>query len=195
MAKQKRPKKSENFSEWYTSVLIDSEFIDYSPVSGAIVFRPNSYFAWEEIRKATDLMFKNSGIQNVYFPMFIPERLLEKEKEHVEGFSPEVAWVTQAGSTKLEERLAIRPTSETIMYEVAARWIKSWRDLPLRMNQWNNVVRWEFRHPTPFLRSREFLWNEGHTIFATREEAEAEREEILGIYSTILKDYLALPGI
>lgn len=195
MPSQKRPKKSDNFSEWYTSVLIDSGFVDYSPVSGIIVFRPDSYFAWEKIRDVTDALFKKSGIQNVYFPLFIPEHLLEKEKEHVEGFSPEVAWVTHAGSSKLDERLAVRPTSETIMYDVAAGWIKSWRDLPLRMNQWNNVVRWEFRHPTPFLRSREFLWNEGHTIFATKEEADLERDEILGIYETVLKDYLALPGI
>ncbi len=195
MSEQKRPKKSENFSEWYTQVLIDSKFIDYSPVSGAIVFRASSYFAWDMIRSATDVLFKKAGIQDFYFPLFIPEHLLEKEKEHVEGFSPEVAWVTHAGNTKLEERLAIRPTSETIMYEIVSKWIRSWRDLPLRMNQWNNVVRWEFRHPTPFLRSREFLWNEGHTIFATREEAAAERDEVLGIYNKILKEYLALPGI
>ena len=195
MPNNKRAKKSENFSDWYTSVLIDSGFIDYSPVSGMIVFRPDSYFAWETIRDAIDVQFKKSGIQNVYFPLLIPEKLLEKEKEHVEGFSPEVAWVTHTGKSKLDERLAIRPTSETIMYEVVKKWIKSWRDLPLRMNQWNNVVRWEFKHPTPFLRSREFLWNEGHTIFATKEEAEAERDEVLGIYERALKDYLAMPGI
>jgi prolyl-tRNA synthetase len=195
MPNDKRAKKSENFSEWYTSVLIDSGFIDYSPVSGMIVFRPDSYFAWEIIRDAVDTQFKKSGIQNVYFPLLIPEKLLEKEKEHVEGFSPEVAWVTHAGKSKLDERLAIRPTSETIMYEVVKKWIKSWRDLPLRMNQWNNVVRWEFKHPTPFLRSREFLWNEGHTIFATKEEADAERDEVLGIYERVLKDYIAMPGI
>ncbi len=187
MSDQKRPKKNENFSEWYTRVLIDSKFIDYSPVSGVIVFRAPSYFAWDTIRSATDALFKKAGIQDMYFPLFIPEHLLEKEKEHVEGFSPEVAWVTETGSSKLSERLAVRPTSETIMYDIVSKWVRSWRDLPLRMNQWNNVVRWEFKHPTPFLRSREFLWNEGHTIFATREEAEAERDEI--------KDYLALPGI
>jgi prolyl-tRNA synthetase len=126
--------------------------------------------------------------------LFIPERLLRKEAEHIEGFSPEVAWVTQAGDTLLDERLAIRPTSEAVMYEVVSRWIRSWRDLPLRLNQWNNVVRWEFRHPTPFLRSREFLWNEGHTLFATKEEADAERDQILGIYKMITEEFLALPG-
>jgi prolyl-tRNA synthetase len=187
-------KKSEDFDEWYTQVLIRSEIADYSPVSGCMVFRPLGYAIWEEIQKATDSRFREAGIQNVYFPLFIPERLLKKEAEHVEGFSPEVAWVTQAGNTQLEERLAIRPTSEAVMYEVISRWVRSWRDLPLRLNQWNNVVRWEFKHPTPFLRTREFLWNEGHSAFATREEAAAEREEILSIYKTITEEYLALPG-
>ena len=187
-------RKSEDFDEWYTQVLIRSEISDYSPVSGCMVFRPLGYAIWEEIQKATDSMFRNAGIQNVYFPLFIPERLLKKEAEHVEGFSPEVAWVTQAGNSPLEERLAIRPTSETVMYEVISRWIRSWRDLPLRLNQWNNVVRWEFKHPTPFLRTREFLWNEGHSAFATKKDAAAERDEILSIYRTITEEYLALPG-
>ncbi|MGC8585972.1 MAG: proline--tRNA ligase [Candidatus Micrarchaeia archaeon] len=188
-------KKEENFSDWYQQVIINSEFADYSAVSGMIVFRPMAYFAWDTIRSATSELFKKSGILDVYFPLFIPERFLEKEKEHVEGFSPEVAWVTHAGKSKLDERLAVRPTSETIMYPSFAKWIRSWRDLPMRYNQWNSVVRWEFKHPTPFLRSREFLWNEGHTVFATREDAEAERDVILGIYAKILKEYLALPGI
>ncbi len=187
-------KKEENFDEWYTQVILKSEMADYSPVSGCLVYRPSGYAIWENLQRATDAEFKAVGIQNTYFPLFIPERLLKKEQEHVKGFSPEVAWVTQAGDSKLDERLAIRPTSETIMYEVAARWIRSWRDLPLRLNQWNNVVRWEFRHPTPFLRSREFLWNEGHTFFATKEEADAEKDQILGIYGRITEDYLALPG-
>jgi len=152
-------RKSENFDEWYTQVILKSELADYSPVSGCIVFRPSGYAIWEAIQRETDKEFKKIGIQNTYFPIFIPERLLKKEQEHVQGFSPEVAWVTHAGDSKLEERLAIRPTSETLMYEVISRWVRSWRDLPLRLNQWNNVVRWEFRHPTPLLRSREFLWN------------------------------------
>ncbi len=188
-------KKEENFSEWYTQIISKSEFVDYTAVSGALAFRPDGYYAWEVIQRAMDDMFKAVGITNVYFPLLIPEKLLNKEKEHVEGFTPEVAWVTHAGSSKLDERLAVRPTSETIMYDSYAKWIRSWRDLPLRYNQWNSVVRWEFKHPTPLLRSREFLWQEGHTAFATRAEAEAERDVILGIYSSILKDYIALPGI
>jgi prolyl-tRNA synthetase len=187
-------KKNENFDEWYTQVIIKAELADYSPVSGCMVYRPAGYAIWENIQKATDAEFKKAGITNSYFPIFIPERLLKKEAEHVQGFAPEVAWVTQAGSSELDERLAIRPTSETLMYEVVSKWIRSWRDLPLRLNQWNNVVRWEFRHPTPFLRSREFLWNEGHTLFATRAEADAERDEIMGIYRKITEECMALPG-
>lgn len=188
-------KKGENFSEWYVQVLIKSGFIDYSEVSGTIVLRPFAYFAWQEIKKVVDAQFKKDGIEDVYFPLFIPERLLMKEKEHMEGFNPEVAWVTEAGGEKFPERIAVRPTSEAIMYVSYAKWIRSWRDLPLRYNQWNNVVRWEFKHPTPFIRTREFLWNEGHSVFATREEADNERETILGIYNGVLKDYFALPGI
>jgi prolyl-tRNA synthetase len=188
-------RKSENFDEWYTQVVIRSELADYSPVSGCLVFRPLAYAIWEQIQRVTDERFKSVGIKNVYFPLLIPERLLKKEQEHVEGFAPQVAWVTETGDSKLDERLAIRPTSETIMYDSFSKWIRSWRDLPLRFNQWNNVLRWEFKHPTPFLRSREFLWNEGHTVFATKEEAEAEREQILGIYKDVTENYLALPGI
>ena len=187
-------KKGENFDEWYTQVILKAELADYSPVSGCMVYRPSGYAIWENVQKATDAEFKEAGIANSYFPIFIPERLLKKEAEHVQGFAPEVAWVTQAGGSELDERLAIRPTSETLMYEVVSKWIRSWRDLPLRLNQWNNVVRWEFRHPTPFLRTREFLWNEGHTLFATREDADAEREEIMGIYRRITEDFMALPG-
>lgn len=192
---KKRAKKSENFSEWYTSTLIDAGMLDYSSVSGMIVFMPDCYFVWEAIQRATDELFKEDGIQNAYFPLFIPERLLNKEKEHVEGFLPEVAWVTHAGETKLDERLAVRPTSEAIMYESFAKWIRSWRDLPLRLNQWNSVVRWEFKHPMLLIRNREFLWNEGHSVFANREEAMAERDRILGIYQIVIRDYLALSGI
>ena len=187
-------KKGENFDEWYTQVILKAELADYSPVSGCMVYRPSGYAIWENVQKATDAEFKEAGIANSYFPIFIPERLLKKEAEHVQGFAPEVAWVTQAGGSELDERLAIRPTSETLMYEVVSKWIRSWRDLPLRLNQWNNVVRWEFKHPTPFLRTREFLWNEGHTLFATREDADAEREEIMGIYRRITEDFMALPG-
>ena len=187
-------KKSENFDEWYTQVMLKAELADYSPVSGCMVFRPAGYAIWENIQNATDLEFKKAGIQNAYFPIFIPERLLKKEAEHVQGFAPEVAWVTEAGGSKLDEKLAIRPTSEAVMYEVVSRWIRSWRDLPLRLNQWNSVVRWEFKHPTPLLRTREFLWNEGHSLFATKEEADAERDEIMGIYRKITEEYMALPG-
>ncbi|MDA4122621.1 MAG: proline--tRNA ligase [Thaumarchaeota archaeon] len=188
-------KKAENFDDWYTQIILKSELADYSPVSGCLVYRPAGYAIWETIREATDKRFKAAGIQNAYFPLFIPERLLKKEQQHVEGFAPEVAWVTEAGNSKLEERLAIRPTSETIIYEVVKKWIRSWRDLPLRLNLWNSVVRWEFKHPTPFLRGREFLWNEGHTMFATKEEADAERDQILGIYREVTENYLALPGL
>ena len=188
-------KKSENITDWYTQVIVNSEFVDYSAVSGMMVYRPDSYFAWDTIKEATDKLFKEAGVQDVYFPLFIPERFLTKESEHVKGFSPEVAWITHAGQSELSERLAVRPTSETIMYDSFSRWIRSWRDLPIKFNIWASVVRWEFKHPTPLLRSREFLWNEGHSAFATLEEAEAERKVILDIYENILHDYLALPGI
>ncbi|HVA82950.1 MAG TPA: proline--tRNA ligase, partial [Candidatus Aquilonibacter sp.] len=147
------------------------------------------------IVEAVDREFKKMGIQDVYFPLFIPEKFFANEKEMVEGFTPEVAWVTHGGDSKLPEKLAIRPTSEPMMYPTYSKWIRSWRDLPLRYNQWNNVVRWEFKHPTPFIRSREFLWNEGHTVFATEKEALAERDLILSLYEKILKEYFALPGV
>ncbi len=188
-------KKASDFSEWYTQVLINSEFVDYSAVSGMLVYRPDSYFAWDTIKEATDKLFKEVGVQDVYFPILIPERFLLKEKEHIEHFSPEVAWVTHGGDTELGERLAVRPTSETIMYDSFSKWIRSWRDLPLLYNIWASVVRWEFKHPTPFLRNREFLWNEGHSVFASKEEADKERDVILGIYDKVLREYLALPGI
>ncbi len=188
-------KKSEDFSEWYTQMIQKADLADYSAVSGCIVYKPNSYAIWEKIVKECDHRFKLAGIKNAYFPLFIPESLLQKEAAHVEGFAPEVAWVTQGGDTKLGERLAVRPTSETIMYDSYSKWIRSHQDLPLRINQWNNVVRWEFKHPTPFLRGREFLWNEGHTCFASKEEAEAERDEIIGIYDEVCREFLALPSL
>lgn len=185
-------KKKENLSEWYTQVITKADLIDYSKVSGCIIYKPRSYEIWEKVKEETDKRFKKIGLKNAYFPLFIPESLLTKESEHLEGFAPEVAWVTHSGDTELGERLAVRPTSETIMYDTYSKWIRSYRDLPLRLNQWNNVVRWEFKHSTPFLRSREFLWNEGHTVFATKEEAEAEGDDILGIYGEILRDYMAI---
>ena len=188
-------KKGENFDEWYTQVMIHSKFVDYTKVSGCLAFRPDGYFAWEAIQAATDSLFKKEGILNTYFPLLIPKSLLAKEAEHIKGFSPEVAWVTRTGDSELSEHLAVRPTSETIMYDSISGWVRSWRDLPMRLNQWNSVLRWEFKHPTPLLRSREFLWNEGHSVFASQKEADAERDPILGIYLKILKDYLALPGI
>jgi prolyl-tRNA synthetase len=184
----------DEFSEWYTQAILKAGLVDYSPVSGCLIFKPDGYAIWEIIREETDKRFKKLGIKNAYFPLFIPESLLEKEAAHLKGFSPEVAWVTHAGNTKLAERLAIRPTSETIMYSAYAKWIRSWRDLPLKLNQWNNVVRWEFKHPIPFLRTREFLWNEGHTVYATRQEALKEEKEILGVYNEILRDYMAVAG-
>ncbi|MDE1833229.1 MAG: proline--tRNA ligase [Candidatus Micrarchaeota archaeon] len=188
-------KKGENFSEWYTQVLLKSEFVDYTAVSGAMAMRPDSYFVWESVQKFVDPRFKEMGIHNTSFPMLIPEKLLSKESAHVEGFSPEVAWVTKAGSSDLEERLAVRPTSEAIMYDTVSKWIRSWRDLPMKLNQWNSVVRWEFKHPTPFIRTREFLWNEGHTLYATEAEAAEERDRILSLYLEALRDHLAIPGI
>src|SRR3989338_7425678 len=188
-------KKAEDVSTWYTEVIQKSELADYTDVSGAIVFRPYSYEIWEKIVKAVDERIKKMGVKNAYFPLFIPERLLQKEAAHVQGFTPEVAWVTHAGNTKLDERLAVRPTSETIMYESYKNWIRSWRDLPLKINQWNNVVRWEFKHPVPFMRTREFLWNEGHTVFASKEEAEQECSEILDMYEDVLMEYFSLYGI
>src|SRR3989344_1415116 len=188
-------KKNEDFSEWYTQLIQKAELADYSAVSGCIIYKPNSYGIWEKIRDEVDRRFKAIGIKNAYFPLFIPEKLLQKEASHIKGFSPEVAWVTHAGNTKLEERIAVRPTSETIMYDSYSKWIRSHRDLPLRLNQWNNVVRWEFKHPTPFLLGREFLWNEGHTAFATKEAAEAEVLDILNEYSLIFEKLLTIPVI
>ncbi len=190
-----RTKKSTNFSAWYSEIIQKAELAEHSSVSGCLVYRPYAYSIWERIVAETDKRFKKIGIQNAYFPLLIPKKLLQKEQAHVKGFTPEVAWVTEAGSHKLDEPLAIRPTSETIMYESYSKWIRSWRDLPLRLNQWNNVIRWEFKHPTPFLRGREFLWNEGHTAFATEKESIAEKNQILGIYHEVTEDIMALPGI
>ncbi len=185
----------DEFSDWFTQIMLKADLADYTEVSGCIVFKPAAYEIWEKIKQETDCRFKKLGIKNAYFPLLIPEKFLSKEKEHLEGFSPEVAWVTHVGDTKLNERLAIRPTSETIMYPSYSKWIRSWRDLPLKINQWNNVIRWEFKHPVPFLRTREFLWNEGHSVYASREEAEKEKNQIISIYKEICEDFLALPSL
>ncbi|MFT4309121.1 MAG: proline--tRNA ligase [Candidatus Woesearchaeota archaeon] len=186
-------RKSDNMSEWYTQVVLQSELADYSPVSGCIVYRPLSYAIWENVQRIFDSMIKSTGHKNVYFPMLIPESLMNKEEEHIEGFAPEVAWVTRGGNSELSEPLAIRPTSETIIYDSMSKWIRSHRDLPLLLNQWCSVVRWEFKHPRPFLRGREFLWQEGHTAHTTYEEAVEEVMMILEYYRTILEDYYAMP--
>jgi prolyl-tRNA synthetase len=197
MAKQQElaisVKKSEDMSKWYTEVIQKADLIEYTDVSGCIIFKPNSFQVWESIQKFFDERIKKSGVRNAYFPLFIPEKLLNKEADHVDGFSAEVAWVTHGGNSELKERLAIRPTSETIVGNAYSKWIKSYRDLPYRLNQWCNVVRWEFKHPTPFLRTREFLWQEGHCVFETYEEAEAEVLEILEYYSQVAEDLLAIP--
>ncbi len=185
--------KEADFSEWYTQLIQKAELIEYSPVSGCYILRPNAYFIWEQVQAFFDGLIKADGVKNCYFPLFIPESLLTKEKKHVEGFAPEVAWVDFGGDTKLGERLAVRPTSETIMYDAYAKWIRSHKDLPLRLNQWNNVVRWEFKHCTPFLRSREFLWQEGHTVFATKDEAVRENYKILDFYEQTFRDLYAVP--
>lgn len=186
-------RKEDNISEWYTQVIQKADLMDYTKVSGCIVFKPNSYQIWEKIQEFFNEKIKKSGVKNCYFPLLIPESLLTKEEDHVEGFTPEVAWVTHAGNTELKERLAIRPTSETIIYDSYSKWIQSYRDLPLRLNQWCSVIRWEFKHPTPFMRNREFLWQEGHTAFETKEEADAEVLEILGYYASVYEDLLAIP--
>ncbi len=188
-------KKEEDIGEWYREVITKSGMADYTSVSGCIVFRPLSYKIWNKVKEEVDRRFKDIGIENAYFPLFIPEKLLEKEAEHFEGFSPEVAWVTRAGSSELDENLAVRPTSEAIMYESYKDWIRSWRDLPHRMNQWNNVVRWEFKHATPFLRTREFLWNEGHNAYASEEAALEDRDKVLDAYQEVCEDYMAIPCV
>jgi len=186
-------KKSENFSEWYSQVVLRSELADYAPVKGCIVLRPYSYAIWEKIQEFFDERIKSSGHQNVYFPVLIPERLLRKEAEHFKGFVPECAWVTRGGDRELVEKLAVRPTSETIIYSMLKKWIRSWRDLPIKLNQWCNIVRWETKATKPFLRTREFLWQEGHTAHATKEEADEEVMEIARVYKELMENLLAIP--
>jgi prolyl-tRNA synthetase len=177
---------------WYSNAVRNAELADYSPVKGCMVIRPYGYALWENIQRALDKMIKDTGHQNAYFPLFIPESFLQKEKEHVEGFAPECAVVTHGGGKKLEEPLIVRPTSETIINHMFAKWVQSWRDLPLLINQWANVVRWEMRTRL-FLRTTEFLWQEGHTAHATPEEAEEETLKMLDVYRQLSEDWLALP--
>jgi prolyl-tRNA synthetase len=187
-------KKSEDFSQWYTDVIRKAELADYTPVRGCMVIRPYGYALWENIRDALDSMIKATGHSNMYFPLLIPESLFLKEAEHVEGFAPEVAWVTHGGDRKLEERLAIRPTSETIIGTLYKKWIRSHRDLPVLINQWANVMRWEMRTRL-FLRTAEFLWQEGHTFHATDAETVDEVDKMLECYRSLAEDWLAMPVI
>ena len=183
-----------DFSAWYNEVVLRAEMADYSPVRGCMVIRPNGYGIWERMQRTLDDMFKATGHQNAYFPMLIPESFLHKEAAHVEGFAPEVAVVTHGGGKKLDEPLIIRPTSETIIYSMFAKWVQSYRDLPLLINQWANVVRWEMRTRL-FLRTLEFLWQEGHTAHATHDEAEEEARRMLGVYSDFMEGHMAMPVV
>ena len=191
MAERITPR-AENYSQWYVDVVLQARLADYSPVKGCMVIRPRGYALWEKMRSALDTMFRETGHQNAYFPMLIPESFLHREAEHVEGFSPELAVVTHGGGEILEEPLVIRPTSETIIWSMYKKWIQSYRDLPLLINQWANVVRWEKRTRL-FLRTTEFLWQEGHTAHATREEAQEETLRMLMVYKKFAEEYMALP--
>ena len=184
----------EDIAQWYTDIVLKAELADYTDTKGCIAIKPYGYEIWENIQKYADSKFKETGVKNTYFPVLIPESLLQKEKDHVEGFAPEVAWVTEAGEEKLEERLCVRPTSETIITTMYAKWLNSWRDLPFLYNQWCNVLRWE-KETRPFLRSREFLWQEGHTIHETAEEAKERTLQMLNIYIDVAENLLAIPVI
>ncbi len=187
-------RRDEDFPQWYTDVVLKTDMVDYSDVKGCMVIKPYGYGVWELIQQQMDARFKETGHVNAYFPLLIPESLLNKEKEHVEGFAPEVAWVTHAGGEKLAERLFVRPTSETIIGSMYSRWIQSYRDLPVLMNQWCNVVRWE-KSTRPFLRTSEFLWQEGHTAHATFEEAQEETMRMLEVYREFAENVLAIPVV
>lgn len=191
---EKITKKEVDFSKWYNDVIIQAKLADYSPVKGCMIIRPNGYVLWERLREIFDKMLKETGHQNAYFPLFIPENFLKKEEEQFEGFAPQCAVVTHGGGKKLEENLMVRPTSETIMYSSFAKWINSYRDLPLLINQWANIVRWEMRTRL-FLRTMEFLWQEGHTAHATAEEADEEALLALELYRKLAEDHLAIPVI
>jgi prolyl-tRNA synthetase len=186
--------RAEDFSAWYNEVVLRAELADYSPVRGCMVIRPNGYGIWERMQRALDDMFKATGHQNAYFPLFIPQSFMSREAEHVEGFAPETAVVTIGGGKQLEEPLVVRPTSETIIYSMFAKWVQSYRDLPLLINQWANVVRWELRTRL-FLRTTEFLWQEGHTAHATHDEAEEEARRMLGVYRDFMEGWIAMPVV
>ena len=183
-----------DFARWYTDVISKTEMVDYAPVKGFMVIRPYGYAIWENIKEAFDRRFKETGHKNMYFPLLIPESMLQTEAEHVEGFAPEVAWVTRGGGKELGERLAIRPTSETIICSMYSKWLNSYRQLPFKYNQWCNVVRWE-KTTRPFLRTSEFLWQEGHTLHETEEEARAETMQMLDIYREVTEDFMAIPMV
>ena len=182
----------EDFAKWYTDIVIKADLADYTDTKGCIAIKPYGYAIWENIQKYTDEKFKKAGVKNIYLPVLIPESLLNKEKDHVEGFAPEVAWVTMGGGEELEERLCVRPTSETIFSTMYSKWLSSWRDLPYKYNQWCNVLRWE-KETRPFLRSREFLWQEGHTVHETAKEAEERTLLMLDIYADVIENLLAIP--
>ena len=182
----------EDFAQWYTDIVLKAELADYTDTKGCIAIRPYGYALWENIQSYADRKFKETGVKNTSFPVLIPESLLQKEKDHVEGFAPEVAWVTEAGGEKLEERLCVRPTSETIITTMYAKWLNSWRELPFVYNQWCSVLRWE-KETRPFLRSREFLWQEGHTIHETAEEARERTLQMLNVYIDVAENLLAVP--
>lgn len=188
-------KKEENLADWYSQVITKAEMIEYYDVSGCYVLRPWAFSIWESIKDFFDKEIKKLGVENCYFPMFVSQAALEKEKSHIADFAPEVAWVTRSGKTELAEPIAVRPTSETVMYPAYAKWVQSHRDLPIKLNQWCNVVRWEFKHPQPFLRTREFLWQEGHTAFATKEEAAEEVLQILDLYARVYEELMAIPVV
>ncbi|KAK3678064.1 hypothetical protein LTR78_002159 [Recurvomyces mirabilis] len=188
-------KKSEDLSEWYQQTIVKGDFLEFSDVPGCYIYQPGSYRIWEFIQDFFNARIRKMGVKNCYFPLFISEANLQREKDHIEGFAAEVAWVTEGGKSKLDKRLAVRPTSETAMYSFYSKKIRSHRDLPLKMNQWNNVVRWEFKHPMPFIRSREFLWQEGHTAHLTEKEAGVEVRQILDHYAAIYEELLAVPVV
>jgi len=187
--------KNDNFSEWYTQVVIKAELADYAPVKGLIVLRPDGYSIWESIKESLDKKLKETGHRNGFLPVLIPESLLAKEKEHFEGLNPEVFWVTHSGNSEIGDRLALRPTSETLAYSLFSKWIRSWRDLPLKINFWNSALRAEIKGTKPFLRTSEFLWQEGHTVHATKDEAEKEVADILQLYKKTIEEELAVPVI
>jgi len=185
--------KKENFSEWYTQIVLKAKLADYAPVKGLIVLRPDGYSIWESLRNTFDKKFASNGIRNGFLPILIPESLLGKEKKHFAGFNPEVFWVTHSGENEIGDKLALRPTSETLAYTMYSKWIQSWRDLPLKMNFWNSALRAEIKGTKPFLRTSEFLWQEGHTVHSTQEEAEEQVMEILEIYKNTVEEELAIP--